>query len=199
MKVCEIFSTLQGEGLMTGLPAVFLRFAGCNLRCPFCDTDFMGGEELTEDEIVRRIDAEGDIPYVVVTGGEPTLQLTASLLRKLKDLGKRIQIETNGTVDVPDEVLALIDHITCSPKEGAPVRLRRIDELKVVYTGAGDARYAEIERLAALHVGIPCLMQPCDTGRADDNAHLLAETMRWVMAHPTWRLSLQTHKILNIR
>ena len=199
MKVCEIFSTLQGEGLMTGLPAVFLRFAGCNLRCPFCDTDFSAGEELSEDEIARRIAAQGDIPYVVITGGEPTLQLTASLLRKLKAMGKRVQIETNGTVDVPDDVLALIDHITCSPKAGAPVRLRRIDELKVVYTGANDTRYAEIEQLAKRHGGIPCLMQPCDIGRPDDNAQLLAETMRWVMAHPTWRLSLQTHKILNIR
>ena len=198
MKVCEIFTTLQGEGLMTGVPSVFVRLAGCNLRCPFCDTDFADGEEMPEAEIVKQVLAY-PIPHVVITGGEPTLQLNRSLLQPLHDAGRTIQIETNGTVDLPDEMLGLIDHVTCSPKAGSKVRLRRIDELKVVYTGMDDARYAEIEQLAALHGDIPCLMQPCDTGRADENARLLAETMDWVMAHPAWRLSLQTHKMLNIR
>ena len=113
MKVNEIFYSLQGEGHYTGTPAVFVRFAGCNLRCWFCDTDFEKGVEMNEDEIVEAV-LQYPTRYVVITGGEPTLQITASLCDKLHAHGLYLMMETNGTRPLPEG--CQIDWITCSPK-----------------------------------------------------------------------------------
>ncbi len=191
MKVNEIFYSLQGEGFWTGTAATFVRLAGCNLRCPFCDTDHHAAHEMSEEEIVAAT-AANPSPRVVITGGEPALQLTASLVDRLHSAGKTVHIETNGSLPLP----AGIDWVTCSPKD-APVVLTRADEVKAVYESRPDMH----ERLAAME-SIPAhayCLQPCDTGDAALNRRLTARAIDYCKVHPRWRLSLQTHKLLGIR
>lgn len=191
MKINEIFYSLQGEGFHTGTPSVFVRFSGCNLRCPFCDTRHEEGRELSETDIVRAV-AAYPARHVVLTGGEPSLFVTPTLLESLHAQGKFVAIETNGTRPLPDG----IDWITCSPKPGVagrqPLRLQACDELKVVYTGAEPFAGEDI---AARHR----FLQPCDTGDAIENKRLLDGAVAYCLAHPQWRLSLQTHKIIGVR
>ena len=209
MRVNEIFHSLQGEGYNSGTPAVFIRFSGCNLQCPFCDTQHESGTEMTEQEIVEAVKhlaprsllvaprSSKIAPrssLVVITGGEPALQLTASLVDALHEIGKRVAVETNGTLPLPPNV----DWITLSPKsawlgdEAVPV-LTRADELKVLYDGSHDP--SVFDSIAATHR----FLQPMDTGDANRNATLMRQAADYCLQHPQWRLSLQIHKILNIR
>ena len=201
MKVNEIFYSLQGEGHYTGTPAVFVRFAGCNLRCWFCDTDFEKGVEMNEDEIVEAV-LQYPTRYVVITGGEPTLQITASLCDKLHAHGLYLMMETNGTRPLPEG--CQVDWITCSPKlidveEGkrriATIRLRHIDELKVVFEDSPTQDMALYEQIPATEYRL----QPCDTQDPLCNQAILNKTIKYILQHPKWKLSLQTHKILNVR
>ena len=185
-RINEIFYSLQGEGFHTGTPALFIRFSGCNLACPFCDTDFASFTEMTLQELVDTVsdylDDEG--PFVIVlTGGEPALQVDEELLTALHTVGHvRIHIETNGTKPLPKG----IDWITCSPKEGTKPVLKRVDEVKVVYTGQFPELWREAIR--ADHY----FLQPCSCANTE-------ETVKYILAHPGWRLSLQTHKYIGIR
>ncbi len=188
MKINEIFYSLQGEGHYTGTPAVFVRFAGCNLKCSFCDTDFTSFTEMTEDDIVRETE-QYPANHIVITGGEPTLQITASLVSKLHEAGKYVQIETNGTNVLPEG--CNIDWVTCSPKYKA-VRLQHIDELKVVFEGQDMSQY---DGLTASEYRL----QPCDTQDEGKNKEILRQTIDFILKNPKWKLSLQTHKILNVR
>lgn len=190
-RIHEIFLTLQGEGYHTGCPAVFVRFSGCNLRCPFCDTDFASFRELTADDILAEVQRLSPAPQtlIILTGGEPSLQVDAPLLRVLHTSGKTICIETNGTHPLPDG----IDWITCSPKQGTRVVLPRADELKIVYLGQddSDANEQQVEpwrtRIPADHL----FLQPCS---CTNTPALIA----YILRHPHWRLSLQTHKYIDI-
>lgn len=201
MRVNEIFYSIQGEGYYTGTPSVFLRLSGCNLRCTFCDTLHGHYDDLSENEIMQEIEKYGSVKHIVVTGGEPTLQLSVSLLERLHEVGKVVQIETNGTRDFRDEhCLKLIDWITCSPKfefcQNADVVIGRIDEIKVVYDGNNDMSL--YEPFCVPDVKYRCL-QPCDTGDAVANREIISKTVAYCLTHPDWRLSLQTQKILKIR
>lgn len=189
-RVNEIFHSLQGEGYHTGLPAVFVRLSGCNLSCPFCDTDHRAATFLTADEIARRaLGVAGATRFLVLTGGEPALQADAALTAALRAAGFRIAVETNGTRPLPEG----IDWVTLSPKAGAPPVLTRADELKIVFSSADTFEpHAEVR---AAHR----FVQPCDTGDARRNRAITAEAVRYVSAHPGWRLSLQTHKLIGIR
>lgn len=197
--VREIFHTLQGEGVQAGRPAVFLRFAGCNLwsgreedradaTCRFCDTDFVGGEKYPDAAALADavLAAGGDTRYVVVTGGEPGLQLDTALIRALHARGFEIAIETNGTVDLPGG----IDWVCVSPKSGAKLKITRGDELKLVFPQAG-ARPQDFESLDFAHF----LLQPMDGPDREANTRA---AVRHCLTHPRWRLSLQTHKLLGI-
>ena len=195
MRVNEIFHSLQGEGYNSGTPAVFIRFSGCNLQCPFCDTQHESGTEMTEQEVVEAVKYLAPrSSLVVITGGEPALQLTASLVDALHEIGKRVAVETNGTLPLPPNV----DWITLSPKnawlgnEAMPV-LTCADELKVLYDGSCDP--SVFDSIAATHR----FLQPMDTGNANRNATLMRQAADYCLQHPQWRLSLQIHKILNIR
>lgn len=179
-SVNEIFYSLQGEGYYTGTPAVFLRFSGCNRQCPFCDTDHHSGTPMTAAEIVAAC-AAFPARHLVCTGGEPLLQLDDVLVRALKGAGFYIQIETNGTLPAPTGV----DWVTCSPKE-APWAIGRVDELKVVY------QEQDVEELARLIPAPNRFLQPCSGLNT-------AKVIEYILAHPHWRLSLQTHKYLDIR
>lgn len=196
MRVNEIFYSLQGEGYYSGTPAVFVRLSGCNLRCPFCDTRHESGREMSEKEIVEAV---GQYParHVVVTGGEPALQLTESLVDALHAAGRYVAVETNGTHPLPTNV----DWITLSPKtafvDGAEVMLPRADEIKLIFDGIHDPA----AQLSSLTLTLPSLrfLQPCDTGDTARNRQITAATVEYIKCHPEWRLSLQIHKILNIQ
>ena len=207
MRVNETFISLQGEGHFTGTPAFFLRLSGCNLRCPFCDTKHQSFSEMSEEEIVA--EASRHLPrHIVITGGEPALQLTQSLVDKLHQAGFFIQIETNGTLPLPDG----IDWVTCSPKalkvlSNSPLKGEKpgmglkIDELKVLYKGEGDNPERLLESLPfGGDGGGPRLyLQPLDTGDAEQNRAILRSCIDYILQHPRWRLSLQTHKLLDIK
>lgn len=192
MKINEIFYSLQGEGHYTGTPAVFVRFSGCNLKCPFCDTDHLKHTELSEQEIVEAVAIFG-AKHVVITGGEPTLQLTASLVGLLHERGFFVQIETNGSHRLPDG--CDVDWVTCSPKDGAPIRLEHIDELKVLFHGNGKCDIQAWENTKAQCYSL----QPLDTQDDELNKEILRETIDYILDHPMWRLSLQTHKMTGIK
>lgn len=179
-KINEIFYSIQGEGFHAGTPSVFLRFSGCNLRCPFCDTQHEDGEMMDDDEIVRRLKAFPS-RQLVLTGGEPSLWIDRQFVDKLHEAGFYVCIETNGTHALPPN----IDWITCSPKEGADVVLTSMNEVKVVYVGQDVERYHY--DFADNH-----FLQPC-SGRN------ISETLDYVMAHPHWRLSLQLHKLIGVQ
>ncbi len=188
MKVNEIFHSLQGEGYHTGSAVVFLRLSGCNLKCAFCDTDHIGGKNMTEEEIVEEVNRYGT-KHVVITGGEPAMQLTSTLVDKLHQAGLYVQIETNGTLLLPPG----IDWVTCSPKTGRKPVLADVDELKVVIAGH-DTDPSIYDNIKASHR----FVQPCDHGDAKLNAESIKQAVDYVKSHPQWRLSLQTHKLINI-
>lgn len=190
MRINEIFYSLQGEGHFSGTPAIFIRFSGCNLKCSFCDTDHSAFQEMNDDDIINEV-KKYPAHHVVITGGEPTLQLTASLTSKLHELGYFIQIETNGT-HLPDTGCH-IDWTTCSPKYQAVV-LPHIDELKVVYDG-NDDELMNYEKIKATVYSL----QPCDTKDKKQNDKNIQGAIGYCLRNPKWRLSLQTHKILGMR
>lgn len=197
MKVNEIFYSLQGEGHFTGTPAVFVRLSGCNLKCDFCDTQHQDGVEMDEDEIVGEI-TQFPSRHIVITGGEPLLQLTGRLVDALHALGCFVQIETNGTQRLGAGLAGKIDWITCSPKYGVVPVVEDIDELKVVF----DMDHPEyVERLVREMSLIPdiCCLQPCDRGDAEFNRRNTDACIDYIMMHPRWTLSLQTHKMLGLR
>lgn len=191
MRVNEIFYSLQGEGLYTGTPATFIRLSGCNLRCWFCDTDFTRYVEMSEEEVVENVKAF-PTRHVVITGGEPALQLSARLTTLLHEAGMYIQMETNGTHALPEG--AEVDWITCSPKNREPLAIQRVDELKVVYQGEGQDM-SQYDNIAAKEYRL----QPCDTQDAMKNKTILKAAIDYIQQHPKWKLSLQTHKIIDVR
>jgi 7-carboxy-7-deazaguanine synthase (Cx14CxxC type) len=207
--VKEIFYTLQGEGAQAGRAAVFCRFAGCNLwsgreadraaaTCRFCDTDFAGvdgpggGSFDSSEALAAAIEQKWPTNsalgrrFVVCTGGEPLLQLDLKLIAALHERSFEIAVETNGTIAAP----AGLDWLCVSPKAEAKLVQRSGDELKLVYPQT-SADPAEFEALAFRHF----FLQPMDGPSREANTEL---ALRYCMAHPQWRLSLQTHKILGI-
>ena len=188
-RINDIFYSLQGEGIHTGEPAVFVRFSGCNLKCPWCDTDFSSATEMTAEEIVERGCRlwKGDNNlFVIFTGGEPSLQVDATLIDAFHKKNAFIAIETNGTCELPNG----IDWITCSPKPKTRLKLSRANEVKVVFDGSTNPELWRKE-IEAPH----WLLQPLDK----DHKNNVEQVLDYILAHPTWRLSVQLHKMLNIK
>lgn len=198
-----------------GIPAVFVRFSGCNLRCPWCDTEFTDFTSMTAEDIVAAIQDLYDTPnkrrkMVVLTGGEPGLQVDKPLVDALHNAGFYICIETNGTRPLP----AGIDWITCSPKESSlqhsaisnqPLALRKVNEVKVVFTGTYDPEIwrdqleAEHWLLQPLRFAGDWLIEHAVDEWEDDRNDNLDDTVRYILSHPFWRLSIQVHKIVGLR
>lgn len=194
-RVNEIFYSLQGEGRYTGRAAVFVRFSGCNLHCPFCDTDFKAYQKMTAADIIAEVSRWKDCGFVVLTGGEPSLQVDSALVSALHEAGFYIAIETNGTGTLPAD----IDWVTLSPKncfvDHAPsLAIKKADEVKVVFDGIHDP--TTYSKLCSTHY---LNLQPCDTGNEARNREVTSKCVEYIKRHPQWRLSLQTHKLIHIQ
>ena len=196
-KVNEIFFSLQGEGFWTGAPMVFVRLSGCNLQCPFCDTDHVAFTQLSASAIVEEaLKLGGECRCICLTGGEPSLQADEALLQAFHEAGFTVHMETNGTHAVP----AGVDWITLSPKDqvagligNGTVVLPKADEIKLVLApGVDPSAWASFP--ATWH-----FLQPCDVSDPVRNREILRQTIDYIHTHPLWRLSLQTHKLLGIR
>lgn len=185
-RVNDIFYSLQGEGRNTGRAAIFIRFAGCNLKCPFCDTDFAQYEEMSDEDILNRIKSYPS-HFVVLTGGEPSLQVDRHLVDLLHKHGYELAMETNGTHPIVDG----IDWITCSPKGNT--QIKRCNELKCIF---------EETTLELDDHGISAeykYLQPCDVQDAERNAQIVKRCFDYILQHPEWRMSLQTHKLVGFK
>lgn len=200
--VKEIFYSLQGEGNYTGRPSVFCRFSGCNLwsgreqdreksPCRFCDTDFVGGTRYNEDELIEAILSlwqGGGMPHVVFTGGEPALQLTSSLIDRLKKFHVTVAVETNGTHKLPE---AGPYWITMSPKVLSRIEVTRGNEVKLLYP-LDAVKPEDVEHLDFRYF----YLQPIDDDNYEEN---LKAAIAYCLEHPKWRLSTQNHKKWGIR
>lgn len=196
-KVNEIFYSVQGEGRNAGRPAVFVRFSGCNLKCPFCDTihtsyTLMDAKQIAETVFDLWPDKIRPI-FVVLTGGEPLLQVDDELVSEIKKENVFVSIETNGSFAIPTQQ---IDFITFSPKEDfvkQEIKLKWADEIKLVFDGKIDPE--KWRSFPTVHH----YLQPCDTGNPEKNREIMKQLFEYVLAHPVWKISLQQQKILNIR
>lgn len=195
-KINEIFYSLQGEGHHTGYPTVFIRFSGCNLKCPFCDTRHEDGIMMSDDDIIRAVNLYR-ANWIVLTGGEPALFIDKDFIKLLKRAtGKKVAIETNGTILLPEE----IDWITVSPKEGigaesAPVVIDHADEIKVVDLGQDLEPYFHL----------PCkkeetlmYLQPVWVPEPEEAEKNRLNTLKRVLMDSRWTLSVQLHRFLGI-
>ena len=208
-SIKEIFYTLQGEGANAGKAAIFCRFTGCNLWsgrekdrdraiCKFCDTDFvgtdgtMGGQYKTAEALVEAMqglwpDNQKKNKFVVLTGGEPLLQVDSSLIKQLHEHDFEVAVETNGTIPLPSG----IDWVCVSPKQGAKLRVTKGNEIKIVYPQIG-LRLVEFENMSFDHF----FLQPMDNVDRVENTNLCVNAC---LENPKWRLSVQTHKEIGIR
>ena len=193
--IVEIFHSVQGEGFHAGIPSIFIRFGGCNLRCAWCDTDFDIWTDMNIAEIVNEL-SKYDCDRIIFTGGEPAMQDLVKLSEFLKPLGYYLSIETNGTISIPSDT---VDWICVSPKdqeyENMKIRQRTGDELKVVYLGQDLLMYDELKE-GFNHL----FLQPLyDEGQSTEwNGMSFHSTFEKVRSNPEWRLSLQTHKWMGV-
>jgi len=194
LNIVEIFYSIQGEGANTGMPAIFIRLGGCNLQCWYCDTEWHHYKEMSIPEILSAI-APYNCKNIIWTGGEPTLQLTNDILGYFN--GYYHCIETNGTNPVP----TLIDYISCSPKV-SPARLKQhftyIDEIRFPLS-KGDILPSIEELPSAKHYYISPLFLGAENERMERNQENIDYCLDYILQHPGWKLSIQLHKLLNIR
>lgn len=202
-RVNDIFYSLQGEGHNTGRAAVFIRFAGCNLRCSFCDTEFDTYREMTAEEIVAAISTY-PARFVVLTGGEPTLQVDEAFVDLLHQHGFEVAMESNGTRQAPKN----LDWLTVSPKSPLPsdwrgkYQGRMPDEIKVIFEdeiSLSDMLKNFPFQSEGGEERLYYYLQPCDTGNAERNAIIINRCIDYIKEHPQWRLSLQTHKLIGFK
>ena len=220
-RINNIFYSLQGEGRNTGRAAAFIRFAGCNLRCPFCDTEFDSYREMTADEILQEIAQLSSFYsplsscFIVLTGGEPTLQVDEHFVDLLHQEGYEVAMESNGTRPAPRN----LDWLTVSPKvvdggrsmvDGGSWMVdgegKAPDEIKIVFEeNTAEMLSSPASPLSSLLSPLSSLpsppllyLQPCDTGDSARNAFILQQCISYIKQHPQWRLSLQTHKLIGI-
>lgn len=213
-KINEIFYSIQGEGCRSGVPSVFVRFSGCNLKCFFCDTNHSHGKMMSDEEIIEEV-KKYRAGQIILTGGEPSLFIDEEFIDKLKkEIGLPVAIETNGTRELPEG----IDWVTVSPKnqlllnvstenedramkeipqyESGEIRVKRADELKVIDVGQNLEPYFSLDCVGKETV---MLLQPCYVEDKEEREKNTRRTIGRVLSDPRWRLSLQTHRMVGIR
>lgn len=196
-RINEIFYSLQGEGHHVGMPSVFVRFSGCNKKCPFCDTRHEEGIMMSDDDIIRAVKLY-TADWVVLTGGEPALFIDDNFVRLLKKAtGKKIAIETNGSLPLPES----LDWVCVSPKTG----MSDVDEYEIKARGADEIKVVDVNQDLESYFSLPCrkektimYLQPCYVEDETEFRHNIMRTVRKVFADPRWTLSVQLHKYLNI-
>ena len=192
--IVEIFHSVQGEAFHSGVPHVFIRFGNCNLRCEWCDTNFLEYEEMELDDIIDEV-LKYNCKRVIFTGGEPCLQDLKTIGSELKKYGINLSVETNGTIEVPE----LIDWICVSPKDqvypNSKIIQRTGDELKVVYCGQNLSMYDDLKQGFTHHFIQPCYIE---AESIEQNGANFAVVENLVKENPGWRLSLQTHKWMGV-
>ena len=192
--IVEIFHSVQGEAFHSGVPHVFIRFGNCNLRCEWCDTNFLEYEEMELDDIIDEV-LKYNCKRVIFTGGEPCLQDLKTIGSELKKYGINLSVETNGTIKVPE----LIDWICVSPKDqvypNSKIIQRTGDELKVVYCGQNLSMYDDLKQGFTHHFIQPCYIE---AESIEQNGANFAVVENLVKENPGWRLSLQTHKWMGV-
>ena len=192
--IVEIFHSVQGEAFHAGIPHVFIRFGNCNLRCEWCDTDFLTFEEMQLEDIVNQV-LQYNCKRVIFTGGEPCLQDLDTIGAELKRHDINLSVETNGTIPVPE----IIDWICVSPKDqvypNVAIKQRTGHELKVVFCGQDLSMYDDLKQGFEHHFIQPCYMEN-DT--VEENGRSFAMVEKIVKDNPEWRLSLQTHKWMGV-
>jgi len=186
----EIFTSIQGEGFWTGLPVTFIRFAGCNLSCSFCDTDFSIREKLAPEEIADRVSGFS-ARTLIFTGGEPLIHPLADLVKILKIEGFKIHVETNGSIAIPDR---LFDWVTVSPKTNNPL-VRKCDEVKILIK---SGEIPQDRGISADHYFISPL-NPGLNEKSLIHEENLKYCIEYVLKNPKWRLNVQLHKYLGIK
>ena len=193
--IVEIFNSVQGEGHHTGTPSIFIRFGGCNLQCSWCDTDFSVWEKKTVSEIMKIL-SQWTTKRVIFTGGEPAIQNLEPLSNELRANGYNMAIETNGTVELKENI---VDWICVSPKDMLypefSIKQQKGDELKVVYTGQDLSMYDNLKEGFDNLFLQPCYDESQDVGTNGKTFH---ETFDVVLNNPGWKLSLQTHKWMGV-
>jgi len=194
LKVKEIFYSLQGEGGRQGEASIFIRLSGCNFKCPFCDTDFSGGDEMTPEEILQTIRAFS-CRWIIWTGGEPTLQLTDAILQFFKQAGYRQAIESNGR----QRLSALLDYTVVSPKlqYGEDYALRcnpRVDEVRLPIQAGQQIPDIQIFPLAQYYFLSPVFEESLQNTKRN-----IDYCIEHIMQHPRWRLSVQLHKLVGMK
>ena len=193
--VVEMFHSIQGEGYHSGKPTIFIRFGGCNLACEWCDTKFDEWENITLREMIANM-GEWDCNRIVLTGGEPALQDLKTLSSVLRPLGYYLSIETNGTIELEDDIL---DWICVSPKDqlypSVNIRQRIGDELKIVWVGQNLSMYDELKNGFDHHFIQPCYIENETVEKNGSNFKIVESVVK---ASPGWRLSLQTHKWMGV-
>ena len=197
-KINEIFYSLQGEGCHFGVPSVFIRFSGCNLKCWFCDTPHHDGELMSDEQIIEVVKTYPG-KWIILTGGEPSLWIDYDFIEKLKnETGKLVAIETNGTNKVPEN----IDWITVSPKMNvsaigdAKLNIDRADEIKVVFIGQDLNPYFT---LPCVDKNTQFRLQPCFENNEVEFNRNIDLTVKKILEDPRWNLSLQSHRFLGIK
>jgi len=192
--IVEIFHSVQGEGFHVGIPHVFVRFGNCNLRCEWCDTDFLTYEELNLEEIVERV-LSFKCDRVIFTGGEPAMQDLSTIGSELKKHDISLSIESNGTIPVDP----IIDWICISPKDqlypNVSIKQRTGDELKIVYCGQDLSMYDDLKSGFSHHFIQPCYIEE---DSVEENGKSFRDVEIIVKQHAGWRLSLQTHKWMGV-
>lgn len=196
-KINEIFYSLQGEGAHTGMPSVFVRFSGCNLKCSFCDTQHQSGKMMDIREIIEEIN-KYPAEWIILTGGEPSLWIDSEFVTILKkETGKKVAIETNGSRELPSG----IDWVTVSPKNGMDgagrydLKVERADEVKVVDVGQDLEQYFTLPFISS---DTRMYLQPCFVENRKECEMRRLSTVKRVLGDPRWTLSIQTHRFLNI-
>jgi 7-carboxy-7-deazaguanine synthase len=193
LKVNEIFYSIQGEGLRTGQASVFVRLSGCNLNCPFCDTDHSRFEEMTEEQIIAKVTEIGNgCRWVVLTGGEPLIQPVRQLIVMFRQTGYKVQVETNGTLDaLTGDDGCGAHHLTVSPKGVVSQQAlgRNLSEIKVVARDENDVARAE----SMLGWGVPVYLQP-----VSNDPEAIKLCVKSILKNPELRLSVQLHKLIGI-
>lgn len=194
-KINEIFYSLQGEGEYSGEAAIFVRFSGCNLKCPFCDTRHQAGQQMSDEQICEEVE-KYPAKLVVLTGGEPSLWIDEELVEMLQQRGKYVAIETNGTHPLPSN----LNHITLSPKSGMTeggdkIVIPYADEIKVVNVGQDLEQYFNMpQRREWTRMSL----QPCYVEDDEDRKCNIIDTVAKVKKDPRWRFSAQLHRFLDI-